>query len=310
MKLHYSRILLFCLPLNIWVSSSYAHSENKQYITTHTPTTTSRVLSECDLYIHNDDDDADMKSVKENFDRQTSQRFEEYDERMKDKRRKCKEQCDKDIQEIIEKDKINKSLAQKVEKGCLRCGCGLGGVAAGVGIFGAIAVNEWTKAATATATQKGIEAGINVVIKTLKTLLHIDGVSDLKWKTLITAKNYADESLVGGVIKELGGTLCGGSDETGGGFCLFTHETRTLTQAINGHVPSAILKGTAEVETVTEAEMVKVTTTGGAYFTGIIVSVVVIVVIVLVMIIIYLVLRNRRKTKMTKKMQYMKLLKE
>ncbi|WP_228715144.1 hypothetical protein, partial [Klebsiella pneumoniae] len=92
-----------------------------------------------------------MKSVKENFNRQTSQRFEEYEERMREKRQKCKEQCDKDIQQIILKDKIEKSLEEKVEKGCLRCGCGLGGVATSVGIFGAIAVNEWTKAATAAA---------------------------------------------------------------------------------------------------------------------------------------------------------------
>ncbi|EWC88232.1 hypothetical protein PFNF54_02977 [Plasmodium falciparum NF54] len=229
---------------------------------------------------------------------------------MKGKRQKRKEERDKNIQEIIEKDRMDKSLAEKVEKGCLKCGCGLGGVAASIGIFGTIAVNEWTKAATATATQKGIEAGINVVIDTLKNLFHIDGVTDLKWKTLITAQNYTDKSLVDGVIRELARTLCRGSEDTAGGFCLFTDKANTLTQAINGHVPKAISKGTAEFVTVTEAEIGNVTTTGGAYFTGIIVSVVVIVVIVLVMIIIYLVLRNRRKTKMTKKLQYMKLLKE
>ncbi|EUR74243.1 hypothetical protein PFBG_01599 [Plasmodium falciparum 7G8] len=205
---------------------------------------------------------------------------------------------------------MEKNLAEKIEKGCLMCGCGLGGVAASIGIFGTIAVNEWTKAATATATQKGIEAGINVVIKTLKTSLTIQGVSAAKWKTLITAENYANETLVGGVIRELGSTLCGGSEDTGGSFCLFTIKSQKLTQAINGHVPNAISKGTAEVVTVTKAEMGKVTATGGSYFTGIIVSVVVIVVIVLVMITIYLILRHRRKSKMTKKLQYMKLLKE
>ncbi|ETW31583.1 hypothetical protein PFFCH_00983, partial [Plasmodium falciparum FCH/4] len=57
-----------------------AHSKNKLYMKPHTRTTTSRVLSECDLYMPNYDKDADMKSVKENFDRQTSQRFEEYEE--------------------------------------------------------------------------------------------------------------------------------------------------------------------------------------------------------------------------------------
>ncbi|SCM18905.1 PIR protein, putative [Plasmodium sp.] len=305
MKMHYSKILLFCLLLN-----TLANNKNKPYITPHTLTTTSRVLSEYDPYIPNYDNDSDIKSVKENFDRQTSRRFEEYEERIQEKRRKCKEQCDKDIQKIILKDKVEKSLSEKVENGCLRCGCGLGGVAAGVGIIGPIAVYEWTKGATAVATQKGIEAGINVVIDTLKSLLDIKGVTDLEWKTLITAQNYSNETLVGGVIRKLGVTLCEGSKDKGGGFCLFTIKPQTFTKAINGHVPSAISKGTAEVVTVTEAEMGKVTTTGGAYFTGIIVSVVVIVVIVLVMIIIYLILRYRRKKKMTKKMQFMKLLNE
>ncbi|ETW58817.1 hypothetical protein PFMC_05297 [Plasmodium falciparum CAMP/Malaysia] len=86
------------------------------------------------------------------FDRQTSQRFEEYNERMNKNRQKCKEQCDRDIQNIILKDKIakglkqqlttletnidtndiptcvcDKSVADKVEKTCLKCGGVLGG---------------------------------------------------------------------------------------------------------------------------------------------------------------------------------------
>ncbi|ETW55306.1 hypothetical protein PFUGPA_02695 [Plasmodium falciparum Palo Alto/Uganda] len=153
MKLHYIKILLFSLPLNILV-----HDKNKPYITPHTPTTTSRVLSECDIPTSNYDNDADMKSVKENFDRQTSQRFDEYEERMSKKRQKCKEQCEKDIKQIILKDKMEKSLAEKVEKGCLRCGCGLGGVAASVGIFGTVAVKELTKAAITTAMELAKEA--------------------------------------------------------------------------------------------------------------------------------------------------------
>ncbi|EWC90918.1 hypothetical protein PFNF54_00162 [Plasmodium falciparum NF54] len=254
---------------------------------------------------------------------------------MQSKRMQCKEQCDKEIQKIILKDKLEKelmdkfdtlhtdiqsdaiptcvcekSLADKVEKGCLRCGYGLGTVAPTVGLIGAIAVNEWTKAATAAATQKGIEAGINVVIDTLKRLFNIEVVTDLKWKTLITAQNYTDKILVGDVIRKLGNTLCGGSEDTAGGFCLFTVKANTLPQAINGHVTKAISEGTAEVVKVTEAEMGKVTTSAGAYSTGIIVSVVAIVVIVLIMIIIYLILRYRRKRKMTKKMQFMKLLNE
>ncbi|SOS80083.1 rifin [Plasmodium sp. gorilla clade G1] len=138
MKLHYSKILLFSISLSIFVSSSYANHENKPYITEHTPNTTSRVLSECDTNTSIYNNDPDMKSVKENFDRQTSQRFEEYNKRMIKNRKKCKEQCDKDIQKIVVKDKMEKSLAEKVEKGCLMCGCGLGGGVAPVWVWSAV----------------------------------------------------------------------------------------------------------------------------------------------------------------------------
>ncbi|ETW45940.1 hypothetical protein PFMALIP_05991 [Plasmodium falciparum MaliPS096_E11] len=183
-----------------------------------------------------------------------------------------------------------KTMADKTEKFCLNSGKNMGAIAPSWGLLCGIGYSEWEIAATATATQKGIEAGINVVIDTLKNLFHIKGVTDLEWKALITAQNYTDKSLVDGVIRELA--------------------RNTLPQAINVHVPKAISEGTAEVVTVTKAEMEKVTTIGGAYSTGIIVSVVVIVIIVLVMIIIYLILRYRRKRKMTKKMQFMKLLNE
>ncbi|CDO61921.1 rifin [Plasmodium reichenowi] len=334
MKVHYISILLFALPLNILV-----HNQRKHKSTTlHTPKIkTTRLLCECELYSPvNYDNDPQMKAVIENFNRQTSQRFEEYDDRMIRMRQKCKEQCDKEIQKIILKDKLEKqmveqfatlhtdiqndaiptcvcekSIADKTEKFCLKCGKTIGGVAPGWGLVSGLVYTRWEIAATAAATQKGIEAGISVVIETLKKLLTIDGVSPDKWKTLITIENYTNETLVGGVIKDLSNALCKIPEkETGGSFCLFANDTKTLTKAINGHVPKAISKGTAEVVTVTEAEMEKVTTIGGTYSTGIIASVVAIIVIVLVMVIIYLILRYRRKKKMKKKLQYMKLLKE
>ncbi|ETW32015.1 hypothetical protein PFFCH_00541 [Plasmodium falciparum FCH/4] len=192
--LHYCKVLLFSLPLNI-----LAHSKNKPYITPrHTPNTTSRVLSECDINTSIYHNDPDMKSVKENFDRQTSQRFEEYNERMQEKRRKCKEQCDKDIQGIIVKDKMEKSLTEKVEKGCLMCGCGLGSVAGSIGLFGEVAINIWkpvaldaaiTAALNANAVKiaeaansAGIQAGKEFVIAGLEKL----GVSILDNQSLVS----------------------------------------------------------------------------------------------------------------------------
>ncbi|CDO61579.1 rifin [Plasmodium reichenowi] len=332
MNVHYINILLFALPLNILVYNQRNHRSP----TPHTPKIpTTRLLCECDIYMPNYDNDQEMKKIMENYNRQTSQRFNEYDERMKTTRQKCKERCDKEIQKIILKDKLEKqmeqqlttletkintddiptcvcekSMADKTEKFCLNCGKTMGAIAPSWGLLCGIGYSGWEIAATAAATQKGIEAGIKVVIDTLKTLLDIKGVTDLKWKTLITAQNYADKSLLDGVIRELGVTLCEGSKETEGSFCLFTIKPQTFTRAINGHVPNAISKGTTEVVTVTKAEMEKVTTIGGAYSNGIIASVVAIIVIVLVMVIIYLILRYRRKKKMKKKLQYMKLLKE
>ncbi|KOB64292.1 hypothetical protein PFHG_05589, partial [Plasmodium falciparum HB3] len=93
----------------------YAHNENNPYTKSHTAITALRVLSKCELYVSNYDNDPDLESVEENFDIQTSQRFEEYDERMKEKQQKCKEQCEKDTLNIILKERIAKSVTHKVE---------------------------------------------------------------------------------------------------------------------------------------------------------------------------------------------------
>ncbi|SCM18903.1 PIR protein, putative [Plasmodium sp.] len=209
MKVHHSKILLFSLPLNILVSSSYEHNKYKTYTKPHhRTTTTSRVLSECDLYVSNYHDDADMKSVKENFDRQTSQRFEEYNEHMNKKRQKCKEQCEKDIQKIIEKDKMEKSLEEKVEKGCLRCGFGLGGVAAGVGIIGPVAVNELKKAALLAAESSamaeglaageaaGTQEGIKVVMNVLGSDFGLSNIDIQQMGLIFYGTNYTDVTMI------------------------------------------------------------------------------------------------------------------
>ncbi|CDO61617.1 rifin [Plasmodium reichenowi] len=149
MKVHYFNILMFSLPLNV-----LAYNKNKPPITQNTKA--NRSLCECELYapaIY--DNDLEMKKVMQQFEDRTSQRFHEYDDRMKTTRQKCKERCDKEIQKIILKDKLEKqmeeqlttletkvdtddiptcicekSLADKVEKGCLRCTQNLGGIVA------------------------------------------------------------------------------------------------------------------------------------------------------------------------------------
>ncbi|SOV81643.1 rifin PIR protein, putative [Plasmodium reichenowi] len=157
----------------------------------NTLTTTSRVLSESDTESSIYDNDEEINSVKEIFERQTSQRLREYDERLQVKRQKRKEQRDKNIQKIIHKDKMEKNLAEKIEKGCLMCGCGLGSVAGSIGLFGGIVINIWKpvalKGAIAAAIAKrageisiaakaaGAAAGKKFVIEELRTL----GISTL-----------------------------------------------------------------------------------------------------------------------------------
>ncbi|ETW17855.1 hypothetical protein PFFVO_03249 [Plasmodium falciparum Vietnam Oak-Knoll (FVO)] len=317
-----------------------SHNNNNEPQSTphHTPTTTSRELGECDIYKSIYDNGPDMKSVKDNFDRQTSRRFEEYEERVKDKRQKRKEERDKNIKKIIEKDKMDKSLAEKVEKGCLKCACVLGGVAASVGLFGGLGIYGWKSAATATAMAEGTAAGkaageaayIAEGIKAVIAGLEQMGVSTLDGKelgTYITATNYTnvrnialainseyqtDLCLIGGPATDKSKTICTWvreifvSQGKGGS----TYESiKTGVETIVSGAPKA---AEAAVETATK-EAIKASTdaiesTYAICQTAIIASVVALLIIVLVMIIIYLVLRYRRKKKMKKKAQYTKLL--
>ncbi|CDO62052.1 rifin [Plasmodium reichenowi] len=346
MKLHCSKILFFFLSLNILVTSSYAHNKNKPYmITNHTATTTSRVLSECDTLSSSYDKDEVMKSVKENFDRQTSQRFEEYDERMKEKRQKRKEERDKNIQEIIKKDKMDKSLEEKVEKCCLKCGCGLGGVAASVGLFGGLGTYGWKTAATAKAMVEGatkgalageaarIPAAIDAVIAGIETELGVSTLNGNPLETFFATTNYNNASLIFSAINiEYKPSLClTGDSGARQPFCSLAMGKFYAARKIPGNVSKQavsmndIIRTTVETivsdaqnaagEAVKEAtdEVIQssIAAVDAKYVicqNAIIASVVAILVIVLVMIIIYLVLRYRRKKKMNKKAQYTKLL--
>ncbi|KOB61641.1 hypothetical protein PFHG_03421 [Plasmodium falciparum HB3] len=308
MKLHYSKILLFSLPLNILVaSSSDANRENKQYITLHTPTTTSRMLSECDLYMSTYDNDPDMKSVKENFERQTSQRFEEYEERVITQRKKCKEQCDKEIQKIILKDKVQKSLSEKMEKCCLICGCGLGGgVAPFVALFGGLAVNEMKKAAAAAATEAGIKKAIEGVGK----IFHLAEGSNMEWTKMINAGNYNQKMLLSEIVNVLNNGCEDGPSSAGPLFCQasksFTADNRSsvFTQAISEKARDAA-EAAGKAANGKYAEM---TSVGTIFSDPIVISATVVVIIAVILLIIYLILRYRRKKKMNKKQQYTKLL--
>ncbi|ETW52018.1 hypothetical protein PFUGPA_05974 [Plasmodium falciparum Palo Alto/Uganda] len=290
------------------------HNKNKSYITPrHKPTPISRVLSECDLYISSCDNDPDMKSVKENFDRQTSQRFEEYEKRMIKNRKRCKEQCDKDIQEIIVKDKVEKSLSEKVEKGCLKCGCGLGGVAAGVGLFGGIGTYCWKISATAAAIeaakQAGIQAGIDAAIAQIKIKHIFKALSNITLSNFINESNYNTiDGLFNAIMNAIHSTKNTCPNYNGPMYRV----CNGIVTARNTWLDDIVEAGTkASVEKITAVEadeLVKVTATVSNAYSAIGYSVTAILIIVLVMIIIYLIFRYGRKKKMNKKAQYTKLL--
>ncbi|SOS77265.1 PIR protein, putative [Plasmodium sp. gorilla clade G1] len=341
MKLHYSKILFFCLPLNI-----LAHNKNKPYITTNTPITTSRVLIECNIYMPNYDYDPDMKSVKENFNKQTEQRFHEYDKRMIKNRKKYNEQCDKEIQKIILKDKIEKTLVEKVEKGCLMCGCGLGGVATSVGVLGTAVVYALKTAAMDAAIGAGIAGGeaegvaaghaegAAKVIAELESQFHVSAVVGNKLGSIVNAKTYIQASDISQLIqlhhtqKCTLGSVYTGADEPfcnavtnfGNGPGISQGEGLSSYQSMKIGVETIVSDAKVVAEEVTKTATEKATAalitkkTGevnaiySSYQTAIIASVVAILVIVLVMVIIYLILSYRRKKKMNKRLQYTKLL--
>ncbi|EWC79168.1 surface antigen [Plasmodium falciparum UGT5.1] len=311
------------------------YSKNKPSITSH-HTQTNRSLCECDTQSTNYNNDEDMKSVKENFDRQTSQRFEEYEKRMIKNRKKCKEQCDKDIQQIILKDKIETSLAEKVEKGCLRCGCGLGGVALGVGIIGPIAVNEWAKAAllaaekaaiaegTTAGIKAGIEAGVSKTLSELYRIFGLDTIYGNPLKQLISVNNFNKIHILAPPFQAEYKKIClSASADMNKSICAFVGVGKDNgVEAIAANVKTAVRNAEIAVQTTTKTETARfiaefttekttaIETTASSLNTAIIASILAIVVIVIVIVIIYLILRYRRKKKMKKKFQYIKLLKE
>ncbi|SPJ10043.1 rifin PIR protein,putative [Plasmodium sp. DRC-Itaito] len=365
MKAHYFNILLLAFPLNILVYNQRNHKSIPQYIPNN------RSLCECDLYMPNYDNDPKMKSVMDNFNKQTQQRFHEYDERMIQKRMQCKYQCDKEIQKIILKDKLEKqmaeqfttlhtdiqsdaiptcicekSIADKMEKGCLRCGGILGAAMPELGVMGATALyalSQWKTGALLAATRaamhegvvKGVAAGnalgMKIITAGLEALdLKILGIKNFKSffiKGYIidvpkVAKMIADQRQVmcGVQVGKLSGTTCDKIEMKLGSLLRNGRPGPPVEDAVKPKLEGILGKAklsagdkAAEEISRTSSNIITEQTAlieGGfnSTTTSIYVSIIAIVVIVLIMVIIYLILRYRRKKKMKKKMQYIKLL--
>ncbi|SOS79550.1 PIR protein, putative [Plasmodium sp. gorilla clade G1] len=373
MKFSYFNILLFSVPLNILINDHSKYSSCKHTSNCKT-TKIYRSLCECELYApSNYDNDTEMKRVMQQFEDRTSQKFHEYDERMQSKRMQYKEQCDKEIQKIILKDKLEKqmeqqltsletkididdiptcvcekSLADKVEKGCLRCGYGLGTVAPTVGLIGAVAVHTWKplalKAAIAAALEAndamisaaanaaGIQAGKIAVIESLKSLRVHNFWIEMS-NDILKMSHYNEVANLTGVIYgkkfqacdamtiEKFEAICEPFDMHWGILKAdgVTHDLlpgKSVPKVLKGIVEQA--KGAADIEAANVAAAKKlvietaqekaIEAASTHLYTTIAYSILAILIIVLVMIIIYLILRYRRKKKMKTKLQYIKLL--
>ncbi|KOB63867.1 hypothetical protein PFHG_05072 [Plasmodium falciparum HB3] len=247
MKVHYINILLFAVPLNIMVNTHKKPSIKPRHIQT------TRLLSECELFApQNYDNDPEMKSVMQQFHDYTTQRFQEYDERLHEKRQICKDNCDKEIQKIILKDKIEKeltekfvtldtnistkdiptcvcekSLADKTETFCHNCGYGLGSIAPNIGLLGGPGIYAWkiatlasvkefaAKTGAAKGAAAGLEAGKEAIIGALQKYFKIYNLNGTSFQSFFKTTAYTDISKIVSVIDTEMSTSCGLSANNG-----------------------------------------------------------------------------------------------
>ncbi|KOB85267.1 hypothetical protein PFDG_00703 [Plasmodium falciparum Dd2] len=301
---------------------------------------TTRLLCECELYApSNYEYDQEMKEVLENFYRLTSERFREYDEKIQDIRKQCKEQCEKDMQKIILKDKIEKelteklgalqtdirtediptcvcekSVADKTEKVCLNCGKTMGAVAPSWGLLSGLGYAGWSQYIPIAIAKASSDAGIKAAIKGVKGIWDLGELKGLDLTTVVTEATYNSDMGLAKALNALGSKICsfGGAAEDKI-FCAYkisiTKEDLFIKAILleTKKVAQTSAQAAANANNIASSNATIATST--LNYT-IIASIVAIVVIVLVMVIIYLILRYRRKSKMKKKLQYIKLLKE
>ncbi|ETW47996.1 hypothetical protein PFMALIP_03955 [Plasmodium falciparum MaliPS096_E11] len=332
MRIHYINMFLFSLMFNILLNVHKNHYNT----TLHTPNTTkiptTRLLCECELYAPpNYNNDPEMKQVMDNFHRHTEQRFHEYEQRLIKNRKECKEQCEQNIQKLILKEKIQKelkeklsalqidlsthdiptcvcekSLADKTEKVCLKCGYGLGGALTAWEIFGYTGIYGWANYAAVLAHEAGVKAGIKAVIDMLSSLPGLNSFPSVDFSKMINATNFDRPMELVNIVKGLSNGLCKTPNKQF--FCDFTKMKKG--QSLVSFANSASNAGITEAASVQGAKVAIIKTTTADFSYNMIVSGITILVIILVMVIIYLILRYRRKKKMKKKLQYIKLLKE
>ncbi|ETW58819.1 hypothetical protein PFMC_05299 [Plasmodium falciparum CAMP/Malaysia] len=348
MKVHYINILLFALPLNILV-----YNQRNYYITPR-HTQTNRSLCECELYSPaNYDSDPEMKRVMQQFHDRTTQRFQEYDEKLQEKRQICKDKCDKEIQKIILKDKLEKQMAQqfstlhtdiqsdaiptcicertiadKVEKVCFRCGGVLGGAVPELGLLCSYGAYELVQAAIAAgiasakkeAIQVGIGEGIKVALQELTSKLYMPTINGKLLSVFINANNFKDPNFFSGpIMADYVHMKASGIDKSGSVLSFIdladkVKEGRAMqiisatSSDIARSAEQAAERVTTETtKTLTLQKTAEATSVSAIFSNPMVISFIVVVIIVIILLIIYLILRYRRKKKMKRKLQYIKL---
>ncbi|CDO61666.1 rifin [Plasmodium reichenowi] len=312
MKQHYTKIFLFVFPLNILISLSNAHNKNKIYITSHY-TQTNRSLCESDTQSSIYDNDAEIISVKEIFDRQTSQRLREYDERLQEKRQKGKEQRDRNVEEIILKDKMDKSLSEKIEKGCLKCGCALGGGVLPVwGLVSGLWYATLSQYVSNTVAKAATDAGIKAAIEGLGNIYDLRKLTVIDWQKMITVENFKSPTLLAQVVQKVNNGVCQSGLNGHTAFCSaensMSGSPSLFVQTISQQAGKAAADA-GQAAKIAETAAIATEHAKSTYlYSAIGYSVLAILIIVLVLIIIYLILRYRRRKKMNKKAHYTKLI--
>ncbi|SCM18927.1 PIR protein [Plasmodium sp.] len=216
-----------------------------------------------------------MKRVMQKFHDYTTQRFQEYDERLHEKRQVCKDTCDNEIQKIILKDKIEKELKEtlarletnittedlpifecekslefKMENTCLGCGGVLGsGIAPSVGLFGTVAIDQWKNVAITAATKyalaegaakgavAGEAAGKNTIIGALQKIFYLDNLNGTSLQSFFNSTPYTAVTKIASAIDTEMTTSCSSlSGEFGNkAFCGLRETFKTF--AIPGKPP-------------------------------------------------------------------------
>ncbi|KNG74278.1 rifin [Plasmodium falciparum IGH-CR14] len=294
---------------------------------------TTRLLCECELFApQNYDNDPEIKRVMQQFYDRTTQRFQEYDEKLQEKRQIYKDKCDKEIQKIILKDKLEKeltekfailqtdihsdaiptcvcekSIADKVEKSCLKCGKNLGGFIPGLGLIGGTAVYA---AAVKSATDLGIKIGIQTAVSELMGLSGLGNlIGSTKIKNFVTSTNYLKKMDIVNFVQEANITMCSDGNNASELFCYSVN---------NSGNPSILFQRVARIAEIAQengaqaasGKFAEMTSVSAIFSDPVVISAIVVVTIAVILLIIYLILRYRRKKKMKKKLQYIKLLEE